>query len=133
MIRKASGWSGVPFSTLQSAIQRKKKPSPLPVGRPRALVSHEELQVMELLIKLAGEGTPITNEHVADAVSIIVRNMAPLRRLRVPFRGGKPGAKWLRGFPARHNGRITFAKPTHKGAIRFAACTAEFLTAHFAK
>ena len=86
-----------------------------------------------LLTKMAARGTPLTNYHLADAAAIIVSHMIPQRRLRIPFRDGKPGSKWLRGFRARHRNRLTFAKPTRQEALRCAACTSEVPTSHFAK
>ena len=89
--------------------------------------------MVSLITKMAARGTPLTNYHLADAAAIIVSHMIPQRRLRIPFRDGKPGSKWRRGFRARHRNRLTFAKPTRQKALRFAACSAEEVTSHFAK
>ena len=131
-IHKAAKWSGIAYSTLQSAVQSTKSTANS-VGRRPALDNREELMMVSLLTKMAARGTPLTNYHLAHAAAIIVSHMIPQRRLRIPFRDGKPGSIWLRGFRARHRNRLTFAKPTRQEALRFGACSAEVLTSHFPK
>ena len=132
-IRKAAAWSGIAYSTLQSALQGQRDIRKAAAGRPRALNPHEELLVLGLLKKLAEEGTPLSNEYVAEAVAVIGSFISPARRLSLPFKDERPGAKWLRGFRTRYKSQIAFTKPTRQESLRFSACRGEVLSEHFAK
>ena len=97
-IRRAVAWSGISYSTPQSALQGQSDTPKSVAGRPRALHPNEELIVVGLLKRLAEERKPLRNEQVAEAIAIIVSFMAPARRLSLPFRDGRPGANGSAAF-----------------------------------
>lgn len=72
-IRKAARWSEIAYSTLQASLPKKSSA----IRSAPALCEIEELMMVSLLTKLTEQGTPLTNEHVADTVSIVVNFMLP--------------------------------------------------------
>lgn len=83
-------------------------------------------------MRYADQGTPLSKLHLQEALVILVSRMTEDRRLRLPFRGGRPGRKFFSAFALRHKDRLRFAKPTRQEGKRFAAANAEALTTHFA-
>lgn len=70
---------------------------------------------------------------MAEGVSIAVSLMEHVRRLSLPFRDGKPGVKYLRGFPTRYKSQLAFMTPTRREALRCSACNGIRLSEHFTK
>ena len=97
-----------------------------------ALTNKEEDLLVSFLIKLANRGVPLTQEHLQEAVKILVNGMDPKRRFMLPFRHGVPGRAFLGGFRQRHKDKLSFAKPVRQEAIRFSQVNADALTTHFA-
>lgn len=100
--------------------------------RKTALSAEEEHKVCDLLLDYSGQGVPLTAKHLCDAVEILVSTLPDERRKKMPFKKGRPSAKYCRGFRKRHASRLRFGRPLRQESKRFAACSAENLTSHFA-
>eukprot|EP00171_Calliarthron_tuberculosum_P001753 IDg1753t1 len=72
-----------------------------PVRR-TALSAEEEEKVCDLLLQYSGQGVPLTAAHLCDAIQILVFALPAERRAKMPFKEGRPSAKYCRGFKKRH-------------------------------
>ena len=88
--------------------------------------------IVDLLIKYAHKGTPLSRCHLADAIELITSNMPPERRLRLRFKNGRPGVRFIREFYKRHSTVLTFRRACPQQAVRFNAVKDESLITHFA-
>lgn len=136
-LRKAENIFGHPRSTLHRRVKtqlRAALPTGLPraPGRPPALSASEGKVFVDLLLRYADQGTPLSKLHLEEAFAILIARMTEDRRLRLPFRDGRPGRKFLSAFALRHYSRLRFAKPTRQEGKRFAVSSADAFTTHFA-
>lgn len=130
--REASKASRIPIATLHRAVQKNKTPATRRPGRSFSLTTQEEGLLVSLLTRYSDRGVALNRNHLCEAVAVIVSRMPPARREKLPFKDGKPGIKFLRGFQKRHGDRIKFTRPTRQEAVRFAACNGDTLTTHLA-
>ena len=97
------------------------------------LSPQEEDVVVEFIQSYADQSHPIRRYDVADAVEIIVEKMPAERRSKILFRQGRPGRKFLDLFSKRHQGSITFSRPSYQEEQRWIATNADVLSRHFAE
>ena len=85
---------GVPRSTLAHLVK-------VPIskaGCKLAFTSHEKGLIGDMLHQFANHGTPLSRMHLVDTIEIMIRHMETARRLFLPFRNERPGARFLRDF-----------------------------------
>lgn len=95
------------------------------------LSPQEEDFVVEFCQSYADQGRPIHRSDAAHAVQIIVEKMPTERRSKIMFRNGRPGRKFLDLFSERHQGSITFSRPSYQEEQHWVATNADVLTRHF--
>eukprot|EP00171_Calliarthron_tuberculosum_P004807 IDg4807t1 len=101
-------------------------------GRPTAFSAAEEKVVVDLLCRFADRGIPLSRAHLKEAFALFIKRLPILRQVKLPFRGGQPGPKFLRGFTRRNKERLRFVRPLLQEGKRFAAVNAESITTHYA-
>jgi len=100
-------------------------------GRRRALTEQEEALIVDLLLRYAARGTPLTRAHLGEAISIVVSRMPLSRRETLPSSSSGPGRFFLTAFQKRHKDKLYFSKPLRHEAKRFGN-QRRGLTTHFA-
>ena len=116
-------------STLQYRLSTPIRPKR---GRPTALSMSEERMILEFVVKHANKGIPMTERHLCEAISVVLRRLLPSRRVTFPFKKHKPSPGYLGAFRKRHAKVIKFGKPLRQEAKRFRSVNMEALTTHFA-
>ena len=101
------------------------------MGRPPVLTKEEERTVVQMVLKYADRGIPLTREHVRDAIQMLVHSLPEKRKSMIPFRDGRPGVKYMRLFEKRHIRALKVAVLRYQEAKRHAAVNAETLSSHF--
>ena len=103
------------------------------MGRPPLLSEQEEKSVVDALLHFADCGVPLCKADVQEAIAFMVSTFSEARRRSLPFKDGRPGRAFMRGFLKRHREELKVCVPEHHEAKRHAAVNAETLTAHVAK
>lgn len=87
------------------------QPPPRPCGQPTAFTKEEESVVLELLLRYADHGIPLSRAHLKEAFEILIERMPLSRQRALPFRNGIPAKNFLTAFTNRHNDRLRFGRP----------------------
>jgi hypothetical protein len=130
-VRAAAAKARVAKSTLHDRAAAASRPAVKP-GRLPDLTQEVELSVVALILKCGSSGAPLSRIDVLDAIALVVSRMPHIRQRKLRFKGGRPGAKFLRGFVRRHASVVRFGKTRKQEAVRFQATNADVLTTHAA-
>ena len=127
-VRNAADRFKVPKSTLHYRLTTPVRQWP---GRKTAFIQEEKC-IVDFVLHYATTGVPLTQRHLCEAISVVLGNLTPARRLTLPFKRDKPSAGYLRTFRRRHGKVIRFGKPLRQEPKRFRGVNSESLTTHFA-
>ena len=115
-VRDAAQEIQLPKSTLQYRLSTPIRPKR---GRSTALSMSEERMILEFVVKHATKGIPMTERHLCEAISIILRRLSPSRRVNLPFKKHKLSPGYLRAFRKSHAKVFKFGKPPRQETKRF--------------
>ncbi|XP_055373588.1 uncharacterized protein LOC129606961 isoform X2 [Condylostylus longicornis] len=99
-IRAAAEKYGIPRSTLHDKLKGKTPEGPTTRGPDPVLTKDEELQIAEWCGKLSKCGFPLQVDDLLNTVEQILKHTGRAN----PFKNGRPGRTWLRGFFRRNPG-----------------------------
>jgi len=125
--------SGAKYRIPKSTIWDRKHRTAQPTTRSRkfALSEDEEKIILQLILRFADRGIPMTRQHVREAASIVIQTFSSERKSRLPFTGDIPERKWVSGFYMRHKDFIKCGQPNYQEGKRFRATNAETLCNHY--
>ena len=125
-LRQAEAVYGVPKSTLSDYVSGKVKLGQCQ-GPPTVLSAKEEGKLARWALEMAAIGYGRSKEQILLTVQKIVeKDQRPN-----PFKDGKPGKKWWKGFLGRHP-ELSLRKPEPLEASRAAGCTKQKLAQWYA-
>ena len=128
-IRAAEAKYLIPKSTLWNTLQRERNGT-VPYRR-IALNDSEEQAIMNLMIRGADRGVPLTRKDLSEAAEIVISTLPVERKKELPFRNNRPGIRWVHAFYTRHKQELRYAVPDPQEARRFAATNGKTLAMHF--
>ena len=106
-LREAAKVYGIPRSTLNDKL-RGKTPIETTQGPSPILTTEEEDMLVEWAKTMNAIGYGRTKNDVLDKVQEIIQSSEPHRKN--PFKGGRPGKDWWKGFLRRHP-RLSLRSP----------------------
>lgn len=83
-------------------------------GRRPALGPSEEQTIVDMLIRIAYNGTLQTDQHLRKAFSVLIEPVIPARRLFLPSKNKRLSCFFLKWFRRCHKDKIKFAHPYYK-------------------